>query len=172
MRPATPPSSRAPSTSPRLVYRASELWQTGALIPSPGDPDTLTWALEYAVTMGASPSSQILQRFGNATNQQIGWRMDAQEAQRRPALRPPLRAALERRDSLPPTCYGSQAKLHNALQYTDDLGCKVGGVANYIDYLLCVHEVVGPDGLNLPLSRASKQQAGIAVTWLDRKSVV
>ena len=90
----------------RLVYRASELWQTGALVPAGEGDGELMWALEYAVSMGASPSSQILQRLGNATNQQICKLLDATEAARvehaaaggggmRPALMEALAATLE-----------------------------------------------------------------------------
>ena len=46
----------------RLVYRASELWQTGELVAAGEGDGELRWALEYAVSMGASPSSQSCAR--------------------------------------------------------------------------------------------------------------
>ena len=150
----------------RLVYRGSELWQIGSLVPSPSDAEKLVWGLEYAVSMGASPSSQILQRFGNATNQAICRRFDARECERHKQLRPALRAELKAREALQPTCYGTMAKIYNGLQYTDDLKYQCGGANASVDLLRCTHEIVGPKGLNVPLSRAAKQQSGIAVTWL------
>ena len=54
----------------RMFYAATELWNTGALIPSAASGG-LRLALELAMTMGATPASQIAQRFANAMVQKV-----------------------------------------------------------------------------------------------------
>ena len=54
----------------QLFYYALLLWQMGAIVPrrggDDGNEDVLDFALEYVMTMGATPSSQVAQRFANA----------------------------------------------------------------------------------------------------------
>ena len=159
----------------RLFYDALLLWQMGALVPSDsahGEPSTLDIALEYVLTMGATPSSQVAQRFSNAMVQAVYKRFNDEERRRAAdptlahELTPAARAALARRAQLPPTCYGTQATMANLLMYCDDARFCVAGAARAVRLLRAFHAVIGPLGLRLPLSRASKQQTGCHVVWL------
>ena len=128
--------------------------------------------MEYVLTMGATPSSQVAQRFSNAMLQAVYRRFNAEERRREhdPALAHELtaaaRAALARRAELPPTCYGTQATMANLLMYCDDARFCVVGAARAVRLLRAFRAVIGPRGLRLPLSRASKQQLGCRVVWL------
>ena len=157
----------------RLFYHALLLWQMGALVPRAGEHRVaLDIALEYVLTMGATPSSQVAQRFSNAMLQAVYRRFNAEEQRRAddPALAheltPAARAALARRAELPPTCYGTQATMANLLMYCDDARFCVVGAARTVRLLRAFRAVIGPRGLRLPLSRASKQQLGCRVVWL------
>ena len=157
----------------RLFYHALLLWQMGALVPRAGEHrGALDIALEYVLTMGATPSSQVAQRFSNAMLQAVYRRFNAEERRRErdPALAHELtaaaRAALARRAELPPTCYGTQATMANLLMYCDDARFCVVGAARAVRLLRAFRAVIGPRGLRLPLSRASKQQLGCRVVWL------
>ena len=156
----------------RLFYHALLLWQMGALVPRDGGGGALDIALEYVLTMGATPSSQVAQRFSNAMIQAVYRYFNAEE-QRRAAdpelaheLTPAVRAALARRAQLPATCYGTQATLADLLMYCDDARFCVSGAARGIRLLRAFRRVIGPRGLRLPLSRASKQQSGCHVLWI------
>ena len=157
----------------RLFYHALLLWQMGALIPRAGEHrGALDIALEYVLTMGATPSSQVAQRFSNAMLQAVYRRFNAEERRREgdPALAHELtaatRAALALRAELPPTCYGTQATMANLLMYCDDARFCVVGAARAVRLLRAFRAVIGPRGLRLPLSRASKQQLACRVVWL------
>ena len=98
----------------QLFYYALMLWQMGAIVPrrgrDGGTEDVLDFALEYVMTMGATPSSQVAQRFANAIAAAIYKRMNALEASRwldpraRHELTAAARDALAQRAELPPTC--------------------------------------------------------------------
>ena len=165
----------------QLFYYALMLWQMGAIVPRKRDPasasnagagDALDFALEYVMTMGATPSSQVAQRFSNAITLAIYKRMNALEAARWRDPRLPneltaaARAALERRAQLQPSCYGTQAALFNLLIYCDDARLACVGAARAVRLLRVFHRVVGKRGLRLPLSRTEKQQTGVGVVWL------
>ena len=165
----------------QLFYYALMLWQMGAIVPRKRDPastsdaeagDALDFALEYVMTMGATPSSQVAQRFSNAITLAIYKRMNALEAARwrDPHLPNELtaaaRAALERRAQLQSSCYGTQAALFNLLIYCDDARLACIGAARAVRLLRVFHRVVGKRGLRLPLSRTEKQQTGVGVVWL------
>tara|TARA_B100000795_G_scaffold88180_1_gene64127 strand:+ start:900 stop:1568 length:669 start_codon:yes stop_codon:yes gene_type:complete len=132
----------------------------GAIVPrGSAAGDALDFALEYVMTMGATPSSQVAQRFSNAITLAVYKRMLAQESARQqdPELPNELtaeaRAVLEQRARLPPTCYGTHAALFNLLIYCDDAR-------------MAFYDVVGKRGFRLPLSRTEKQQTGVGVVWL------
>eukprot|EP00966_Prymnesium_polylepis_P324532 7380571-Prymnesium_polylepis.1 len=128
---------------------------------------TLAPGIEYAMTMGATPASQIGQRLGDCCNQKLCVDMDAEGNERWAAgrdLTPACRDALEQRALLPHDSFGSMAKMYDILQYTDDVRACVAGVDRTIR-LLRHYRLFGPGGLNLPLSRADKQQAGAQVLW-------
>ena len=160
----------------QLFYYALLLWQMGAIVPrrggDDGNEDVLDFALEYVMTMGATPSSQVAQRFANAIAAAICRRMNALEASRwrDPRLQHELstsaRNALALRAKLPPTCYGTQAALFNVLIYCDDARLACVGAERAARLLRVFHDVVGKRGLRLPLSRADKQQTGVGVVWL------
>ena len=144
----------------QLFYYALLLWQMGAIVPrGSAAGDALDFALEYVMTMGATPSSQVAQRFSNAITLAVYKRMLAQESARQqdPELPDELtaeaRAVLEQRARLPPTCYGTHAALFNLLIYCDDAR-------------MAFYDVVGKRGFRLPLSRTEKQQTGVGVVWL------
>ena len=164
----------------QLFYDALLLWQMGAIVPRKRDPashtagadDALDFALEYVMTMGATPSSQVAQRFSNAITLAVYRRMHAMEAARWQdpdlpnELTAPARAALEQRAQLQPSCYGTHAALFNLLIYCDDARMACVGAARAVRLLRAFYEVVGVRGLRLPLSRAEKQQTGFGVVWL------
>jgi len=155
----------------RMFYMALLIWQFGGVIPRAGG-DALDIALEYVMTMGATASSQIAQRFSNNLLQQVYKRMHAAESARQndPALRgeisDKLRAVLQQRGELEPSCYGSEAALWNLLCYCDDARLCCVGAARAVRLLRIFYEVIGPRGLRLPLSRMEKQQTGCGVIWL------
>ena len=160
----------------RLFYNAYELWQTGALVPDAKNNSLLAFALEYVLTMGATPSSQIAQRFATAMTAKLCAIFDAEEAARwaDPSLASELneatRAALARRAQLgPDKSYGSQAKMYDVLMYSDDLHASISGARRALRFIRCLHNTLGPGGLNMPLSRASKQQAGVDSLWLGAR---
>ena len=160
----------------QLFYYALMLWQMGAIVPrrgrDGGTEDVLDFALEYVMTMGATPSSQVAQRFANAIAAAIYKRMNALEASRwldpraRHELTAAARDALAQRAKLPPTCYGTQAALYNVLIYCDDARLACVGAERAARLLRVFHDVVGKRGLRLPLSRTDKQQTGVGVVWL------
>ena len=155
----------------RFYMRTLNMWQMGCIVPSKDDPEALKYALEYVMTMGASPSSQVAQRFANAMLQQICMRMHYEEKARwaNPRLddlTDKAREALWARRGLPKICYGSQAAMFNLLMYCDDARFVVAGAARAVRLLRHFWDIIGPNGLVLPLSRASKQQTGVSVVWL------
>ena len=166
----------------QLFYYVLMLWQMGAIVPRKHDSaavtslghdvDALDFALEYVMTMGATPSSQVAQRFSNAITMAIYKRMNALEASRWRDPRLPkeltatARAALDLRGQLEPSCYGTQAALFNLLIYCDDARCACVGAERAMRLLRVFHDVVGKRGLRLPLSRTEKQQTGVGVVWL------
>ena len=154
----------------RVGYQESELWQMGLFVPhfTDGNATDLAPGVETAMSMGANPASQIGQRIGNAGLQKICHDMDEEERTRWEAgldLTPECKAALQAREQLPSDSYGSQARLYDIVQYTDDEHAVVAGVQRVIRYLRHHWRIMGPEGINLPLSRASKQQAGAQVLW-------
>ena len=157
----------------QLFYHALLLWQMGAIVPrGSAAGDALDFALEYVMTMGATPSSQVAQRFSNAITLAVYKRMLAQESARQqdPNLPDELtadaRAVLEQRARLPPTCYGTHAALFNLLIYCDDARMACVGAARAVRLLRAFYDVVGDRGFRLPLSRTEKQQTGAGVVWL------
>ena len=159
----------------QLFYYVLMLWQMGAIVPrqtAPGQSDALDFALEYVMTMGATPSSQVAQRFANAITAAVYRRMHAIEETRwrEPSLAHELtdaaRSALAERAQLPPNCYGTQAALFNLLIYCDDARLACVGAARALRLLRVFHRVIGKRGLRLPLSRVEKQQTGVGVVWL------
>ena len=54
----------------------------------------------------------------------------------------------------------------NLLMYCDDARFCVVGAARAVRLLRAFRRVIGPRGLRLPLSRASKQMTGCRVVWL------
>ena len=156
----------------RLFYEALSLYQMGCIVPRLDDPEVLSMALEYVMSMGATPSSLIAQKFSNAMLQQMCERMHAEEAARwrdpslPDELTPAARAALEARAQLEPSCYGTAAAMFSMLMYCDDCRAVCAGAARAMRLLRIFHDIVGPAGLRVPLSRASKQQTGCCVTWL------
>jgi len=156
----------------RLWYHALELWQMGALVPDIGNGGALAFAIEYVMTMGARPASQIAQRLATTMVAKLCEEFDRMERERwqRPdhdGLSAEARAALDARELLrPDASFGSQAKMYSALMYTDDLEASISGPERALRFLRLLFDRVGPDGLNLPLSRASKQQGGLVKVWL------
>ena len=152
----------------RMFYAATELWTTGALIPD-GASGSLRLAIEMAMTMGATPASQIAQRFANAMVQKVCVEMDELEraARETEPLPPELRRTIDRRNkTIPPDSYSSQGRLYDLTYYSDDGHAMVIGASRAVRFLRAFWTVAGADGLNAPLSRAGKQQIGACVVWL------
>ena len=152
----------------RMFYAATDLWTTGALIPS-NESGGLRLAIEMAMTMGATPASQIAQRFANAMVQKVCIEMDALEraAREQEPLPPALQLALDRRNaSIPPDSYSTQGRLYDLTYYSDDGHAMVVGARRAVRFLRAFWTVAGAEGLNAPLSRAGKQQIGACVIWL------
>ena len=152
----------------RMYYDATDLWTTGAVIPSEAT-GSIKLAIEMAMTMGATPASQIAQRFANALIQQVCIAMDALEKEARVTspLAHEVQAALEMRDlHIDADSYSTQGRLYDCLMYSDDAHALAVGVPRAIRFLRAFWSIAGPSGLNTPLSRASKQQIGVCVTWL------
>ena len=152
----------------RMFYEALDLWTTGALVPSKAT-GTLKIAIEMALTMGATPASQIAQRFANAMVQKVCQRMDEAEAEARAKnpLSPETQTVLDHRNAtIEADSYSSQGRLYDLTYYTDDGHAMVVGTERTIRFLRAFWSVAGPEGLRAPLSRAAKQQLGICVKWL------
>ena len=152
----------------RMFYSALDLWTTGAVIPSDASSG-LRLAIEMAMTMGATPASQIAQRFANAMVQKVCIEMDKLETAARATepLSPELQHALDRRNSdLPSDSYSTQGRLYDLTYYSDDGHGMVVGARRAVRFLRAFWTIAGPDGLRAPLSRASKQQIGVCVIWL------
>ena len=160
----------------RLDYADSEVWQMGSYMPgydTRGEKahDACSQGVDLVMTMGATPASQIAQRFGSAKNGILFKAMDAEESARwatagNTDLTPACKAALEARSSLPHDSFGTMARLFDIIQYTDDERLVVVGVDRTIRILRHHWRLIGPPGLNVPLSRPAKQQLGACVTWL------
>ena len=156
----------------QLYLRYGEWWLAGSVMPArlrqDGVPDTLVTIVEMVLSMGTSPSSQIAQRFANAMLWALFRRMDAAEVDAAAAEAEPaaVRAWLARRERLPHDGYGTQARLYDALMFTDDPIFHVIGVERAIRLLATWHGMVGPDGFNLMYAKAAKWQGGVHAKWL------
>ena len=146
----------------RLWYNHRELYQMGAMVP--GEDGGLMFGLERVLTMGARPASQIAQRFGNMIIQQLCRLMDKEEASL--GFEPSLAEIMRARAHLAHDCNGTQQKAYNCLIYSDDLQITCISIDRTLRLLRLFYEVVGPGGLNVPLSRPSKQQIGTSAKWL------
>ena len=152
----------------RMFYSAMDLWTTGAVIPSDASSG-VRLAIEMAMTMGATPASQIAQRFANAMVQKVCIEMDRLEAEARAKepLPAQLQQALDRRNTtLTADSYSTQGRLYDLTYYSDDGHGMVVGAKRAVRLLRAFWTIAGPDGLRAPLSRASKQQIGVCVIWL------
>jgi len=158
----------------RAWYNAYELWLAGALVPDAVKGSLLAFAIEYVLSMGATPSSQIMQRLATAMTAKLCAEFDELERARSELpgeLTAAAREALEQRGTLrPDATFGTQAKLYSALMYTDDMQASISGPERAMRFLRLLWYRVGPPGLNLPLSRAEKQQAGFWNIWLGAAS--
>ena len=151
----------------RLFYEAMELWSHGAVVPDAATGG-IKLAIEMAMTMGATPASQVAQRFASVMAQQVYKRMDHYEAiaRRSNPLPPAQQRIVDERNKMPADSYSTMGRCYDLSIYTDDARACVSGVDRTVRFLQAFYDVAGPDGLNTPLSRAAKQQCGIAVLWL------
>ena len=156
----------------QLFFQPTEYWLLGAVMPKRGRDahasDEMQCLTEHVMTMGLSPSSQVAQRLANALMRALMIRMDAaEEAWRLSGGRddPRVEAWLAARRDLPHDDYGSQARLFNGLMYTDDPQLTVVGVQRTVRMLVCLHELCGPDMLNLMYAKEAKWQLSTGVIW-------
>ena len=101
--------------------------------------------------------------------QQVCRRMDELEAEARARtpLAPEVQAILHDRTAhIPADSYSVQGRLYDLTFYTDDGHAMVVGAARMVRFLRAFWAIAGPEGLDTPLSRASKQQIGVCVTWV------
>ena len=68
----------------RAWYNAYELWLAGALVPDAVKGSLLAFAIEYVLSMGATPSSQIMQRLATAMTAKLCAEFDELERARAP----------------------------------------------------------------------------------------
>ena len=155
----------------QLFFSAWEWWKLGAILPTRaeggGASEAMVCFTEHVMTMGLAPSSQIAQRFANALVQALCKRLD--EADREAEAAEPeceaVRAWLEARRELPHDEYGTQARLFDILMYTDDPLIMVVGVERAVRALETLHNLIGPELLNLMYAKDSKWQLSLGVTW-------
>ena len=103
--------------------------------------------------MGATPASQIAQRFANAMVQKVCVEMDALEraARETEPLPPELQRAVDRRnETILPDSYSSQGRLYDLTYYSDDGHAMVVGASRAVRFLRAFWTVAGADGLNAP----------------------
>lgn len=153
----------------QAFFAASEWWKLGSVMPerAPGGgaADTVRCMTEHVMTMGLAPASQIAQRLANALMQIIFQRMDAGEETWLPRQTAGVRAWLKERGALPHGPYGTQARLYDALCYTDDPLFQIVGVERTIRLLKILHDLLGPEGINLMLAKVEKWQASTGIVW-------
>ena len=154
----------------QLFLRYGEWWLAGALMPermrADGVPEALVAVVEMVLSMGTSPSSQIAQRFANAILWVLFRRMDEADAPHRDGEPATVQAWLHRREALEHDEFGTQARLYDALMYTDDPILQVVGVGRAIRLLAVWHDMVGPDGFGLMYAKAAKWHGGVHARWL------
>ena len=135
----------------QLVLAAHELWASGSLVPEraavAGAPDTLIAIITSVMAMGVAPASNIAQDLGNA----IMWRLLSYvDAALRPYVaaqrkkRPLFDTIWARRLRLPEDSYGTQARLVDGLQYTDDALPQAACAAAGVELLVQFAHIIGP----------------------------
>ena len=108
----------------QLFFRPDELWRMGSLLPTEGEgglaSELVSIHTEMVMSMGLTPSSEIAQRLANALMQVFSAKLRAAEAEMGWPMSDAEREWRKKRESLPHDTLGSPARLHDALQYTDD----------------------------------------------------
>ena len=154
----------------QMFLRYGEWWKAGGVMPARmregGASEELVAIVEKVLSMGTAPSSQIAQRLGNAILWALSARMDAADAPFLEIEPPEVLEWLERRRALPHDAYGTQARLWDCLQYTDDPCLQAVGTARAVRLLCQWHDLVGTDGFNLMYARTGKWHAGTHTRWL------
>ena len=152
----------------QLQFRADELWRMGSLLPMATDEGTAAELLsihtEMVMAMGLTPSSEIAQRLGNALMHVFSQKLLAAEREQGWEQSPIEKRWRARRAHLPPDTLGPAARLHDALQYTDDPVWTIVGVKRTVLAIKVWHEIIHLSGL-MP-AKASKWQIGAGVHWL------
>ena len=152
----------------QLWFQGGELWRMGSLLPmadaSGHASELLSIHTELVMSMGLTPSSDIAQRLGNVLMQVFSHRLQAAERElgiSQTGVEQRWRAA---RAELPHDMLGSQSRMHDAMQYTDDPAFLIVGVQRTILAITVWHEIISGSGL-LP-AKQSKWQIGAGVHWL------
>eukprot|EP00965_Chrysotila_dentata_P132726 4388592-Pleurochrysis_carterae.AAC.1 len=97
--------------------------------------------------MGASPSSNVAQDLANALMLHLLRDMDALEEPRLRRLEVECAAFarwMRTRRSMPRDAYGTQARLHDGLMYTDDSIKLAVGPEGALHLLTAFHRMIGP----------------------------
>ena len=118
------------------------------------------------MSMGAHPSTRIAQRFANEFMAELLRRFDEVDAPFLAAESQELQDVMAARSTLQHDQFGTQARLADAGQYTDDPIMGAVGVQRFIRLLRCFYDLVGPLGCRLMLAKAHKLHLGAAVKWL------
>lgn len=149
-------------------YAASQAWKRGALLPIENHDGSITlkWALEYVMSMGAHPSSRVAQRFANELMAELLRRFDEADAPFVAQENAELRTVLKARAGLPYDNFGTQSRLADAGQFTDDPIAAACGVERFVRLLRVFYGLIGPRGCRLMLAKVHKMHFGSAVKWL------
>ena len=152
----------------QLWFRPEELWRMGSLLPLAGGNGTAAELLsihtEKVMSMGLTPSSEIAQRLANALMQVFAARLhEAERAQDWPQCDAEAQWRA-RRATLPHDMLGSQARMFDAMCYTDDPCWTVVGVRRTVLAIKVWHDII--DGSGLMPAKAHKWQLGCGALWL------
>ena len=152
----------------QLWFQSAELWRMGSLLPladaDGAASDLISIHTEMVMSMGLTPSSEIAQRLGNMLMQVFSSRLRAAEAKHGLARSDTEAAWRSRRAAMPADILGSQDRLFDAMQYTDDPVFTIVGVQRTILAITVWHQIITGSGL-MP-AKFSKWQIGAGVHWL------
>jgi hypothetical protein len=154
----------------QLWYAARQLPLMGMIMLEPGAGGGASARTgcysEHVMTHGNGHARKQRLRtgFGNAILQAFCERMDSEEREFEGLESELVRAWLAARRTLQHDDYGTQAKLYDILQYTDDPVASIVGVDRTVRFLKLWHRMVGPAGANLMAAGEHKWHAGAAVT--------
>ena len=135
-----------------LAWALCELWALGYVLPAQregggADSELIATLYEYVMAMGWTRASLNGQDLGNALLWKLLKLVDEATASYVTDMRhahPDFDEWWKIREALPHDDYGSQARLHDALQYTDDMHAVAVGPVVGAHFVVCFARFVGP----------------------------